>query len=428
MRRFPIFLCLSAALVYAAARRGAPRAEVITTAQRAAALHKVDSWLRSSASIVFDQPAALVPFFERLYQMETNPSRSSVHVLHFGDSHTAADEWTAGLREFFQHRFGNGGSGFSVAGYPFKGYRRLDARGGASPGWLSEGLRSAAGDGYFGLGGISISSERAGQSVYLDTDCDRIEIQYLQHPGGGSLALYDNGLRIQQFSTYGELAPAFVTYETAPGPHHFVLQTLDSRLVRLFGWVVDKPIGVTYEALGINGAEASVMLRWNEAMLASYVQRRNPGLIVLAYGTNEASDPNWMPETYQAAFATLIARLRNAVPAATILVAGPGDRWAHYPSGWRAVAGIDSVIDAQRIVCQASGCAFWDLRRRMGGKGAMREWVMAGLGQPDRVHFTAVGYQRLAAVLFDDLISQYEIYKKARVELDQRHGQTEQDH
>jgi hypothetical protein len=433
MRLFQTLVCLTLVLIgHWAITQAAPKrvakhhaspTPAVTAAQRTAALRRVDSWLEASAYTPFEKPGALVPFFERLYQL--GAGGESVHILHFGDSHTAADQWTSGLRDLFQQRFGNGGSGFSVAGHPFKGYRRVDARGGATMGWLSEGLRTATGDGYFGLGGISISSERTGESVFLDTDSDRIEIQYLQYPAGGRLVLYDREQLLQQFSTAGDLSPAFVNYETAPGPHHFILKTLDSQLVRLFGWVVDKPSGVTYEALGINGAEASVMMRWNAAMLATYVHRRNPGLIVLAYGTNEASDPNWMPETYQAMLSGLLQRLRQQAPAASILVIGPGDRWAHYRAGWRPVPGIDFVIDAQRAACGEGACAFWDLRKRIGGKGAMGDWVTAGLGQADRVHFTAAGYQRLASALYEDLMAQYELYKKARLETNQENGNAE---
>ena len=39
------------------------------------------------------------------------------------------------------------GSGFSLAGHPFVGYRRFDARGGGSSGWVSAGLRAGTGDG-----------------------------------------------------------------------------------------------------------------------------------------------------------------------------------------------------------------------------------------------------------------------------------------
>src|SRR5215469_12794672 len=171
MRRFATLLSLSALVFlfgYATTRHRPAPSPGPTAAQRAAALRKIDGYLQASANAVFDQTDALVPFFERLYRLETGQGTEPVHILHFGDSHTAADEWTAGLRNLFQQRFGNGGSGFSVAGHPFKGYRRVDARGGSTPGWKSEGLRTANGDGYFGLGGISISTDRTHESVFLN--------------------------------------------------------------------------------------------------------------------------------------------------------------------------------------------------------------------------------------------------------------------
>src|SRR5262249_50558970 len=190
------------------------------------------------------------------------------------------------------------------------------------------------------------------QSVYLDTDADSLELHYLQQPGGGPLALYDGENHVEDISTEGELGPGFVRFQASAGPHRFTLKTLDSRPVRLFGWVADKSTGVTYEALGINGAEASVILRWNEGMLASYVQRRNPGLIVLAYGTNEASDPNWTPESYQEMFSSLLGKLREMAPAATILVLGPTDRWWRNRGAWRVFAGVEGIIAAQKTACR----------------------------------------------------------------------------
>ena len=351
-------------------------------------------------------------------RLSASQSRDPVHILHFGDSHTAADEWTGALREMFQERFGDGGSGFSVAGHPFLGYRRFDAKSSASPGWVSAGLRTARGDGYFGLGGISVETERMGQWVTLDADCERIEIDYLQQPGGGSLELYDGDTPLQQFATEGELAPGFAVIETPAGQHHFVLRTLEAKPVRLFGWVADRDAGVTYEALGINGAEASVILKWNQEMLASYLQRRNPGLIVLAYGTNEATDPVWDPEGYRTMYSSLLEKLRAAAPAASILAIGPGDRWAHSRGGWKIVPGVDWVIAAERAACKANGCAYWDMRARMGGRGSMREWVTSGLAQADHVHFTDAGYRRFASALYDDLMHQYASYGKTRTDQD----------
>ena len=394
----------------------------VSAAMRAAALKNVSAYLDDSAGQGFAQPGALVPLFERLYRSSSSEGQPAVHIVQFGDSHTAADEWTGDLRRQFQQRFGDGGSGFSLAGHPFAGYRRFDIRGGGTTLWHSAGLRSAVGDGYFGLGGVSISVEQAGQSIFVETECDTLEVDFLQQPGGGRLTLSDDDGHLDEISTDGEMAPGFVRYDVSGGSHRFKLTTLTAQPVRLFGWVADRNSGVTYEALGINGAEASVLMKWNDTMLATYLQRRDPGLIVLAYGTNEASDPNWTPESYGAMFNSLLERLRASAPAASILVIGPTDRWYRTRAGWKVLAGIDGIIAAQKHACRVNRCAYWDARERMGGRGSMRDWVYAGLAQGDYVHFTAEGYRRLAGVEYDDIIGQYEAYKKVRTGGEVPHG------
>jgi len=157
----------------------------VSAQTRAASLQKVAIQLDERPDPVIDRPGELAPFFERLYRLSTGDS-PTVHILHFGDSHTASDDRTGVLRDLFQNRFGNGGAGFSLAGIPFKGYRRYDVRGGASKAWEPAGLRTGAGDGFFGLGGVSISTERAGQNIYLDADCASVELDYRSSPAAAA--------------------------------------------------------------------------------------------------------------------------------------------------------------------------------------------------------------------------------------------------
>jgi hypothetical protein len=79
--------------------------------------------------------------------------------------------------------------------------------------------------------------------------------------------------------------------------------------------------------------------------------------------------------------------------------------------------GIDDIIAAQMVASRENGCAYWNTRERMGGKGSMREWVSSGLGQPDYVHLTSAGYRRLAAVLFADILQQYQVFRRTRLEI-----------
>jgi lysophospholipase L1-like esterase len=399
-----------------AGRRPPAPAETGAASGRQAPVEKIRAFLNSSRGSL-EQPAELAALFERLYRLSAGLQEERVHILHFGDSHTAGDEWTARLRSLFQERFGDGGSGFSLAGHPFAGYRRLDVSGGSTGGWKAGGLQAGGGDGYFGLGGISLSSDRSGQSVYLNAACDRLEVQYLQQPNGGKLALYEDERLVSEFSTAGELKPEERVFETRPGNHRYVLKTISSGPVRLFGWVADKRTGVTYESFGLNGARASLMLHWDEQMLGHYLLGRDPALIVLAYGTNDAAEFQASIERYQEMFSNLLARLRRMSPESAILVVGPPDVSLRGHGRSHNPADVARIVVAQQNASRENGCAFWDMRQHMGGIGSMRDWAAAGLARRDYVHFSPAGYHQLAEALFADLMRYYDTYTQVRLQL-----------
>ena len=411
------------------ARRAAarPKPAPISARTRAAAARRVTEFLEGDVTI--ENPAALIPFFEQLSRHEKGELEEPLRILHYGDSHTAADEWTGALRSHFQSRFGSGGGGYSLAGRPWNSYRRLDLRSFATRGWHSDGLVGRQGDGRYGLGGVSISTTLPRESIALEAGCEQVEIYYLQQPGGGSLELYVEGQPTERISTEGELGPGYFGFSLPPGHHRFELRTLDRAPVRLFGWVTENNRGVTYETLGINGAQASIILNWDEVLTASHLARRNPALIVLAYGTNEAGNRDWTSETYRAMFSALINRFRAAAPAASILVIAPPDREYRTRGRWLPFDRLDMIIAAQRQAALESNCGFWDLRGKMGGKGSMRQWVLAGLAQNDHVHFTTAGYRLLGDAVFHNVMDRYGRFIKMRDEAGEQvaDGQTRQD-
>src|SRR5579872_5464457 len=402
-------------VVKVAPRRAVIPRPSVSPATRAEAQEGVAEKVLRGAELPVENPAALVPFFEQLYRQQRGELAGPLRALHYGDSHVAADEWTGDIREHLQQTFGDGGSGYSLPGRPWDSYRRFDVKSGSTPGWHSDGLVGRSGDGIYGLGGVSMTASSPRQSVYLVAEGQKFELYYLQQPGGGAIQIYDNGVPVERFSTDGETAPSYFHYDAEPGAHRLEAVTLDRAPVRLFGWVSEKPSGVTYEALGINGAQASMMLNWNKDVLKSNIERRNPALIVLSYGTNEAGLSGWSLESYRDMFTRLIERLRADAPTAAILVAGPPDRAIKMRGkGWVTLEGMDMIVEAEREAALAQGCAFWDLRAKMGGKGAMREWVLAGMAQPDYVHFTGPGYRMIGDAVFRDLMGQYDIFLKAR--------------
>jgi lysophospholipase L1-like esterase len=374
----------------------------------------------ASTKLGIENPRALQPFFDQLHQLETDPKAQLVRVIQFGDSHTAGDSFTGALRTLFQQKFGDGGAGFQFAGYPFAGYHIHGTKRAQSTGWLALGTHlQNIGDGMVGMGGVSLSTEAAGNWVSLDADATSLQVQYLVQPNGGSIEIRDNDNLIATVSTASSdtLAPDTAGHFDAsvePGPHHFEVLTIDQAPVRLLGLSTENAAGVTYEAAGINGAEASLFLRWNEALQQTLMLETNPALIVLSYGTNEAGDRNWTEEGYAAMFQRIIERCRRLAPNASILVVGPPDRALRAGRrAWRPFSGVDRIVAAQRSVCRQMHCAYWDQRSRMGGLGSMRDWVSISWAQPDHTHFTGEGYTELASALFSDIVQQYDSYSPA---------------
>jgi len=357
--------------------------------------------------------SALVPFFEQVSHSQT---AGSVHILQYGDSHTASDDWADSMRQALQAKFGSGGPGFTLAGHPFAGYRRFDIRGTASRGWYTEGLVGHPGDGMHGLSGVSISTASAGETVSVFSDCEQIKLHYLQQPGGGQIEFTVDGSTLDTITTDGEVAPGIYQYTSSGGVHEYSVRTVDSAPVRLFGWVAQNRLGVTYETLGINGAQASLMLDWNEPILDGEMADREPALIVVAYGTNEALSPKWTEPGYREAFTRVLQRLRAAAPLASILVIGPPDCEKRLRGKRMPFPHLEGVIDIQRKAALDNGCAFWDWRSRMGGPGSVRQWVQAGLGQGDYTHLTSAGYRLVGSMLFDELMTLYNHFLAVRSE------------
>lgn len=383
---------------------------------RLKAQEMVEQFLRDGSEVFVENAGALVPFYEQLYRFEKE-NAANVHILHYGDSHTAADDWPGMLRTEFQSRFGDGGSGFSLAGRPWNSYRRLDVRSASSGGWYVDGLLGRFGNGYYGLGGVSLSTSRPHEWISLEANCETVEVFYLRQPGGGSFSVSQDGQMVDKVSTDGPLGPGYYSFKVPAGVHRLDISTLDAAPVRLHGWVAERARGITYESMGINGAQASIAFNWNEQLLADQVAHRNPALIVLAYGTNEADSRAWTMESYRDMFATLLHRFRKAAPAASILVLGPPDRMVRNGRNWIAHENLDRIVDAQREAALGTGCAFLDLRAKMGGKGSMEHWVLAGLAQYDRVHFTSPGYRMLGQSMYKELAQHYTTFTSVREKL-----------
>jgi len=416
-------------------RRGRARRRVtyprvrVSPERRAALIEQIGDRLKDPPPHAIAFSPALDGFYAQLASYQNSmrageKQTNTLRVLQWGDSHTAADMFTGETRRVFQQQFGDGGIGYSYAGYPFAGFRIFGSRHSQSPGWKTLGNKFLQlGDGELGMGGIGISTDRPREWVSLDTACTSLELQYLQQPGGGGLLFTDNGGDPIPIATDAPQAgPGEFHYACPAGDHEFKIETADRAPVTLLGWVATQP-GVTWEMIGINGAEAPLILKWDQKLFSQYLKDNSPALIVLAYGTNEAASADWDEASYRETFAHLIDAIHSYVPESSILVIGPADRSLRQHYAWHPFSGTGKIVEAQREVCAGHNCAYWDQRERMGGFASMQDWVYAGWAQPDHTHFTADGYRALADALMADLMAGFEQYKQRQTPANETAGQ-----
>lgn len=363
---------------------------------------------------------AMTHFYEVLSQAEVEDK--IVRISHYGDSPITGDMITSTIRRKLQLRFGDAGHGFILAGKPWGWYQHIGVKQEVSTEWLSYPMFISKGDHRFGLGGAGFSTREAGVATTLSTiDADRVglnvssfDVYYLQQSGGGEFALEVDGVHQSTVSTAAnETHTGFTKIEVPQGQHSLTIKTVGNGEVRLFGVVLESGTrGVQYDSLGVNGAFVGLLSRYqDEATWAEQLKRRNPDLVILAYGANESEFENWPMDQYEKDTREVIRRIRTAVPEASILFVGPMDRGKRGPGGAIITRPtIPKLIDAQRRLAAENGCAFFDTFTAMGGEGTVARWTEAKpkLMGGDFTHPTWQGSEIVGTLIHDALIRAYE--------------------
>ena len=357
---------------------------------------------------------ALAPFYDALRRAEAG---DQARVVFYGASHVASDLFTHVVRTGLQERFGDAGHGFILPARPWRHYRHQAIEVESSRHWNSVRINASSRDvARVGLAGVAVETDHAGAWGRIDTGAQtasRFEIHYLRQPDGGSFDVYLDGRRVRRVATGADAPEVSYAIVTAPDARHVLeVRARGNGPVRLFGVSVEREsAGIIVDTLGINGSRASSQLLWDEAVQTEELRHVSPALVVLAYGTNESGDDDQPIEQYEARLRTVVARVRGTTPQAACMLIGPSDRPLRQADG----TFVDrprtaQVVETQRRVSRDFGCAFFDLVAFGGGPLSMVQWAASDppFAQPDHVHFTARGYQRLGELLLSAMMSGFD--------------------
>ncbi len=394
-------------------------------------------------------PGSLDGVFTGLDAAERHDPSGRVLLLFFGDSHTAGDSMTQRLRVVWQARFGDAGRGMVAAGRPpTRHYYQRDVRYGTDGDWKASVGGARHDSEPFGISGIRVSGSRKGAQLWVETcsDCPsggsvaQFEILYYAAPDHGTLRYrVDDGAWQQLQTKTAAIEPPHPARQVVPvpdGPHKLTLEHGGGGPLDLFGVVMERlRPGVIVDALGVVGRRLNSLRSWDWAIIGEQLATRDPRLVVLQYGTNEADDPDINIDDLAKYYDETILRIRAAAPTASILILGPPDMGVREAGKacdrmqakagsdaavipecqWRTPAILGEIIAVEHAAALRNHVAFFDTFAAMGGGDQMDAWFNSEpkAAYKDRVHFTDIGYQRWADSLSGALLDAYERWRAA---------------
>ena len=390
----------------------------------------------------------LALFYAALSSLEGGSTAAPVTILHLGDSHIASDRITGEVRRLMQARFGDGGRGLMMPGFPFPYYK--------APGFTFEktGKWTAANslneDGAYGITGVSLTGTGVDAVLKLASTSGPFalpEVSLLASPGGGH-AVISAGSGSQQVATAGD-SRSVLRVKLRGNASSLAVKVVGDGPVTVLGWSVasGRP-GVRYVNLGIPSASALTTRRFDRGLAASDIAALAPKLVVLGYGTNEGFNDDLDFVAYEKEYVRLIELVKATAPDATLLILGPtdGTRLPRFVKGdaraaapcrplggqereaynsllaredgslarWHEPPELAAVRSLLARIAGRYGATYWDLSAVMGGPCSIDRWAKGDppLALPDHVHLSDEGSRRVGRAIYDALIRGYDRYRE----------------
>ncbi|MBX2804657.1 MAG: hypothetical protein KTR19_01685 [Hyphomicrobiales bacterium] len=384
---------------------------------------------------------ALTQFFASLSNLEQQSGERPVTILHVGDSHIAADRFSSSLREQFQSRFGDAGRGLMMPSLYLARGVKFD-RGGK---WKVS-LSTGGAEGPFGVTGAKVSSADNAAWIRLtmkDKPFSWCEITLDSGPENGTVMFSLDG-QVKEISTTGE-NKSWRNIRLEGGARELLIRPKGDGEVTIHSISIGgKKTGVRYINLGLPGATALTPLRWDVNYLENDVQRLQPDMVILSYGTHESLQDDLNIPDYEAQVSVAISRLRRVAPNASLIVIGPPDisvmpkyaarsgrasdvcrdlsqsERANYDAmisaedprlaRWHPPRNLTAIRASLRRLAAAHNAFFWDWSKPMGGACGIHAWVQnkPALAAKDHIHLTEEGSQRSARILFREIMTAYD--------------------
>ncbi|MCF8380907.1 MAG: hypothetical protein K9H49_15140 [Bacteroidales bacterium] len=367
-------------------------------------------------------------FFSKLENLRK--TKSTMRILHYGDSQIETDRMTGYIRNSLQKRFGGSGPGMIPPVPLFNG--KMSIRQENSNHWNR----------YTGFGIIDSTRahNRYGALISycsynpLSTEKNSSPslqfrpstIAYTTARNFNTISLYmaksDAGyLSIKSFvndslaevKTLKESVDYYkINWNFNQTPNKFSLEFEGQSSPELYGISFDNSWGLAMDNIPLRGSAGLVFSKSDTLLLRKMYDDMNVGLIILQFGGNVVPYMKNFKH-YEGILKRELKVLKSVCPDAAILVVGPSDMSIKEKGQYVSYPSLEKVRNAIRNASLDSGCAFWDMYEAMGGKNSMPSWVFADppLAISDFVHFNSKGAKIIAEMMCNAIMYEYNLWE-----------------
>ena len=370
-------------------------------------------FLNLAANRIENATIGLQRFYQRLQQLPLHPARlpgGRVVIVHLGDSHLQADDYSGRVRQELQRTYGNAGRGlvfpYAVAHTNGSPTYATAATAGT---WRAKRVTTLPDSSQpIGVAGISLSTPDSGAGFVLRLPLLRrpdyrfSQLTLLRQPGPAAFDWQVLSRHQEPLGTLPGLGTSVAASLRLDSLRDYVALRATRRRPNqssglLYGLLLenDQP-GILYHGIGVNGAAVRQYNR--NPLFFEQMPLLNPDLIIVSLGTNDAFIPGrFTPERFTGQLDTLVSGLRLRCPQAEVLLVSPADSYRNRRDRNPDLARLAAVL---RSYAQQHDLAYWDFATVQGGYGSMGQWRTAGLALNDFVHFSTKGYDLQGYLLY----------------------------
>lgn len=167
--------------------------------------------------------------------------------------------------------------------------------------------------------------------------------------------------------------------------------------------------GVNYFASGVNGARVTA---WSDqcADLERDIQLVNPDLVIFGLGINDSACDSltFSPDKFKNGYRRLIQKVHAVSPDCAMIFITNNDSYRYVKGGMEYNYNADEVRVAMIELAAEYNAGVWDLYGVMGERGSVHTWLEVGYISKDQLHFSPKGYRRIADLLFEAILADFE--------------------